>query len=295
MIIEKFRKFLRTNIKKGTTIFGQNITSGSRISGLTHEIEKINSVKIYNTQNSEATLVGFGLGMMLNNKKSIYFAKQLDFLLLAMDQIVNSFNYIINKKLLGNFSIITYIVDSGFEGPQSRLHSLQEITSFSFVNSIYLVFPEDIKINLKKLNNNYFNIFCLSQRYFKSYENPRLIKSFQKDEIFQYQKGNEGSIVAFGFSAYKALEIIKKKKLKVDFYVITNPMSKINNKLLNKISKKNFLYIFEDSRSKVKNFDYIYDNILRKKPNFKIDVFCRDENRSKLKINDDIYRVKYEF
>ncbi len=295
MIIEKFRKFLRQNIKKGTTIFGQNITTGSRISGLTHEIEKINSIKIYNTQNSEATLVGFGLGMMLNNKKSIYFAKQLDFLLLAMDQIVNTFNYIINKKLLGNFSIITYIVDSGFEGPQSRLHSLQEITSFSFVNSIYLVFPEDIKINLKKLNNNYFNIFCLSQRYFKSDENPRLIKSFQKDEIFQYQKGNEGSILAYGFSAYKALEIIKKKKLKVDFYVITNPLCKINYKLINKISKKNFLYIFEDSRSKVKNFDYIYDIILRKKPNFKINVFCRDENKNKLKINDDIYRVKYEF
>ena len=32
-------------------------------------------------------------------------------------------------------------------------------------------------------------------------------------------------------------------------------MCKINSKLLNKISKKSFLYIFEDSRSKEKNFE----------------------------------------
>ena len=295
MIIEHFRKILKKNIKKGSTIFGQNITSGSRISGLTHDIEKISSIKIYNTQNSEATLVGFGLGMMLNKKKSIYFAKQLDFLLLAMDQIVNTFNYVLGKNNLGNFSIITYVVDSGFEGPQSRLHSLQEISSFSFAKCIYLVFPSDIKLNLKKLKNKSLNIFCLSQKYFKSKNNPILINSFQHDNVFQYKKGKKGSVIAFGFSAYKALEIIYKKNLDVDFYVITDPFSKINFKLINKISKKFFLYIFEDSRSKVKNLDYIYDKILRKNPKFDIKIFYREENKNKLKINDDKYKVNYEF
>ena len=72
-------------------------------------------------------------------------------------------------------------------------------------------------------------------------------------------------------------------------------MCKINSKLLNKISKKSFLYIFEDSRSKVKNFDYIYKNILITKPNFKINIFCREENKNKLKINNDIYKINYEF
>jgi pyruvate/2-oxoglutarate/acetoin dehydrogenase E1 component len=295
MIIQEFRKFLKRNIKKEYTIFGQNITTGSRISGLTHEIEKIKSIKIYNTQNSEATLVGFGLGMMLNKKNSIYFAKQLDFLLLAMDQIVNTFNYILNKKLIGSFSIITYIVDSGFEGPQSRLHSLQEIASFSFAECTYLIFPSDIEINLKKINNNKLNIFCLSQKNFKSKENPKLINSFQEKKIFQYRKGKKGTVVAIGFSAYKALEIINKKNLDVDFYVITDPLCKLNNNLINNILVKNLLYVFDDSRSKVKNFDYIYKKILSKKPKFKIVIFCREENENKLKINDDSYKVNYEF
>ena len=55
-----------------------------------------------------------------------------------------------------------------------------------------------------------FNIFCLSQKNFKSKENPKLINSFQEKKIFQYRKGKKGTVVAIGFSAYKALEIINK-------------------------------------------------------------------------------------
>ncbi len=156
MIIESFRKILKNNVKKNSTFFGQNITFGSRISGLTMGIENIKNVKIYNTQNSEATLIGFGLGLMLKNKFAIYFAKQLDFLLLGMDQIVNTYNYIQFKNKIGSFSIITYIVDSGFEGPQSRLHALQEISSLSFVNCRYLVFPDDINVSLKQIKKKKF-------------------------------------------------------------------------------------------------------------------------------------------
>ena len=205
------------------------------------------------------------------------------------------FNYILNKKSIGSFSIITYIVDSGFEGPQSRLHSLQEIASFSFAKCIYLIFPDDIEINLKKINNNKLNIFCLSQKNFKSKENPKLINSFQKKNIFQYKKGKKGTVVAIGFSAYKALEIINKKKLDVNFYVVTDPLCKLNDNLINNIMSKNFLYVFDDSRSKVKNFDYMYKKIFIKKPKFKIVIFCREENKNKLKINDDSYKVNYAF
>ena len=38
---------------------------------------------------------------MLKNKFAIYFAKQLDFLLLGMDQIVNTYNYIQFKNKIG--------------------------------------------------------------------------------------------------------------------------------------------------------------------------------------------------
>ena len=292
MIIKEFRKNLKKNLFKKFVLFGQNITFGSRISGLTSEIEKNKNVRIYNTQNSENSLVGFGLGLMLNNRNSIYFAKQLDFILLAMDHIVNTFNYIIFKKKIGSFSIITYIVDSGFEGPQSRLYNLQEISSMSFVDCIYLIFPEDIKINLKKINNKSFKIFCLSQRYSKTSPNPKLIRHYGNKNIFQYKEGKKGTIVSIGFASYKIYDEIKARNLDFNFYVITNPLQKISKNLIQKILNDKCLYIFEDSRSKTKNLDYLINYIKNKKPNFIIKTFFRDESIQKLNINSDKYKFK---
>ena len=268
MIIEEFRKNLKKNILKKFIFFGQNITYGSRISGLTKDIEKIKNTKIYNTQNSENSLVGFGLGLMLNNSNSIYFAKQLDFLLLAFDHLVNTYNYILFKKKIGSFSIITYIVDSGYEGPQSRLHNFQEISSLSFVDCNYLIFPQDIKISLKKIRQNNFKIFCLSQRYSKVKHNPKLINQINNHNIFQYKKGKNGTIISIGFASYRAYELIESKNLDVNFYVVTNPLEIFPKKILNKILRQKFLYIFEDTRSKVKNLDYIFEYIRKKKKKF---------------------------
>ena len=96
-IIDNFNSIFCKKIKKGTIIFGQNITTGSRISGLTNNIEKIKKVEVINTQNSEASLTGFGFGLMIANTNSIYFSKQLDFIL-GLDHIINTLNSITYKK-----------------------------------------------------------------------------------------------------------------------------------------------------------------------------------------------------
>ncbi len=289
MIIESFRKFLKNNVKKNSIFFGQNITFGSRISGLTTGIENIKNVKIYNTQNSEATLIGFGLGLMLKNKFAIYFAKQLDFLLLGMDQIVNTYNYVQFKNKIGSFSIITYIVDSGFEGPQSRLHALQELSSLSFVNCRYLIFPDDINVSLKQIKKKNFNIFCLSQKNFKNKNSPKLVKHFKNQNIFQYKKGKKGTVISLGFSSYEAYNYIKKNNLDVDFFVITDPTANIKKNLIDKIICKKFVYLFDDTRSKIKNSENIFKDILLHDSKIKVKTFYRNENKNKLLVNDDKY------
>ena len=151
-IIDNFNKQLRSKIKKKSILFGQNITTGSRIAGMTNNIEKIKNVEVFNTQNSESSLIGFGLGMMLSKINSLYFAKQLDFILLGLDHIVNTFNCLVVQKIKHSFTIVTYIVDSGYEGPQSRFNCLAEFASMSKAKCKYLVFPEDIKHNLKYIS-----------------------------------------------------------------------------------------------------------------------------------------------
>ena len=140
-IIDFFNKALCSKIKKNSVLFGQNITTGSRIAGMTNNIEKLDKVESINTQNSENSLIGFGFGLMLSKINSIYLVKQLDFVLLGLDHIVNTLNFLTAQKIKSAFSIITYIVDSGFEGPQSRLNCLSEIASMSKSNCRFLVFP----------------------------------------------------------------------------------------------------------------------------------------------------------
>ena len=290
-ILDYFQNTLNKNIKEKFVLFGQNITTGSRISGMTAKIGEIKKSKIINCQNSEQTLVGFGLGMMMGGIRSIYFAKQLDFLLLAMDQIVNTFNYILYKKKIKSFSIFTYIVDSGFEGPQSRMHNLQEISSLSFVNCTYLVFPKDIEKNLKRINKNTFNIFCLSQKNSKLTEFPKKLYESTDNNIFKYLKGKDGAAISYGFAAYDAYKKIIKEKLNFDFFVITDPSYKINKFLLSKLVKKKNIYIFDDSRSKIKNADLLEKELIKINSKLKIRKFYKYDEVSNLKPNNDKYLI----
>ena len=75
-------------------IFGENIDTGSRISGLARGLTVNPAGRIQNVGNCELTHAGVGLGMMLDGGQAALFAKQLDFMLLGLDQFVNTFNII---------------------------------------------------------------------------------------------------------------------------------------------------------------------------------------------------------
>jgi len=249
-IIDKFTNYFCRKIKPNTIIFGQNVTTGSRISGLTNKIEDIKNIEVINTQNSEASLIGFGFGLMISKINSIYFAKQLDFIILGLDHIVNTLNSALLQKIESSFSIITYIVDSGYEGPQSRFHCLSEISSMSKANCCYLIFPDDIKINLKKINKKGLNIFCLSQKFSKQKINPKLIYADKSGDYFKYNSGKKYTFIAIGFAAYEVYELIKNslKFRDTDLFVITNPSFKKAEKMLRSEIKKRNVYLFDDSR-----------------------------------------------
>ena len=86
----KYVEFINSLIKEQVEnqseiiLFGQNIDAGSSLSGLTRGISLSKNSLIINTQNSENLLVGAGFGMMLNSVSSVFFMKQLDFLLLIL-------------------------------------------------------------------------------------------------------------------------------------------------------------------------------------------------------------------
>ena len=84
-------------------MFGQNIAAGSCVGGLTRGLKSRDGHHVLNTPNCENTLVGTGFGLMLNGVSSLFLMKQQDFLLLGIDQLVNTYNLIRRRKLKSSF------------------------------------------------------------------------------------------------------------------------------------------------------------------------------------------------
>jgi pyruvate/2-oxoglutarate/acetoin dehydrogenase E1 component len=188
--------------RENIVLFGQNISAGSCLGGLTKDIKESNSSTIINTQNSENTLVGVGFGLMLNEVSSVFFMKQMDFLLLGVDHLVNTYNILRQKDHVASFTIMPIVVDSGYEGPQSSLNNFDDFCSiggvegFSFTN----------KVDAEKILSRYlikpgFRIISPSQRLLKEkLLDLNVLYHDKESRIFQYRSGNGVTIVCFNYS-----------------------------------------------------------------------------------------------
>ena len=146
-------------------LFGQNITTGSCLSGLTKELEVSGNSKIINTPNSENTLVGTGFGLMLNGTNAVFFMKQLDFLYLGIDQLTNTYNYIKTIDVNASFTIVPIIVDSGYEGMMASTNNLSDFCAISKIHGYTVTNKYDAKYILNHfLVSPGFRIIGISQR-----------------------------------------------------------------------------------------------------------------------------------
>lgn len=151
-----------------TIIFGQNIISGSRISGLGIGLENnINSLAI-NTTNTENSLFGMGFGILLTGINAIYLMKQHDFGLLGFDQLRHTNNLLRNLQIANNFRIIQVVVDSGMEGPQSNLNNLNEYSSISDAPVYFLNSLENIEFAFEQSKKDQLSVLAISQSTMKS-------------------------------------------------------------------------------------------------------------------------------
>ena len=121
----------KTGETEKLVLYGQNIAAGSHISGFTKNPKVGGGGLIINATNSESTLAGLGFGMMLNGTSSIFFMKQLDFLLLGIDQLTHSYNFIRRQKPKASYTIAAVISDLGWHGLQSSFNNFGDICSIA--------------------------------------------------------------------------------------------------------------------------------------------------------------------
>lgn len=249
--IEFLNKIIKERIleeKNNIVLFGQNINAGSCLSGLTRNL-KVQKGLIINTQNSENTLCGVGFGLMLNKTSSIFFMKQQDFLLLGIDHLVNTYNFIRQKQPSASFTIMTIVTDKGYEGPQSCFNSFGDLCSIARVSGFTITNKIDGEEIIKsQLISPGFRIIGVSQRLFKQ-DLIDMEKVYSNDEktLFQYKKGPDATVVCFNFSLPYGIELAK--RFNPSLFSVNSATPIKWDKIIEDLKETKKLVVIDDSKS----------------------------------------------
>lgn len=196
-------------------LFGENIDTGSRIAGLARGLTVNPEGRILNVGNCELTHIGLGLGMMLDHGNAVVFMKQLDFLLLGVDQLVNTFNLIRafhRTDELGSFTIFVIVCDQGYQGPQSSLNNASDLASLANVNVYCLNTAEDAAhVVREQFVAPGCRVICTSQRLFGA---PALELPIQfraaDNSLFKFRSGDDLTLACYNFSLRDGLALAEK-------------------------------------------------------------------------------------
>jgi pyruvate/2-oxoglutarate/acetoin dehydrogenase E1 component len=186
--------------------FGQNIAAGSHLSGLTRNLPRSDRHRVINMPNCENGLVGFGFGLMLEGVDCAFFCKQLDFLLLTCDQLANTYNMVRLRRPATSFTIVCIVVDSGFEGPQSRLNNLADMCALADVPGFAISNGPDAQAIIDaQLVAPGFRILAVSQRLFRApLDEPTAefcdVTVGGGTQILRHCSGSDATIASFNFA-----------------------------------------------------------------------------------------------
>ena len=295
-----FTQYVNTKIRQKfsnyehSVIFGQNIVSGSRISGLGAGLDQISNCVALNTTNSENSLMGLGFGLALSETPSLFLMKQHDFALLGLDQLTNTHNVLRDGRLLAPFIILMVIIDSGFEGPQASLSSLDEFASLSKAPIYFLSSKENIDKAFELANEPGLHILALSQKNMKDICTPSQLKVIDCDEaiIYRYLPKKEKpkiAVVFFGVNISIAREISEELSDKNYCVSLANiiRLSKIEmtSKLFYEISQHDRIVVIDTGKSDVHFSTDLAFNL--KENGNHVDLYQRDSSQKWSVVSDD--------
>ncbi|MEK7089396.1 MAG: hypothetical protein AAB920_01105 [Patescibacteria group bacterium] len=240
------------------TVFGQNISAGSCLGGLTEGLFASPTGMILNTTNAENSLCGLGFGLMMGGVSGVFFMKQLDFLLLGVDQLVNTYNVIRNTKLKdsgGSFTIVPIVVDNGYQGPQSSLNNLSDFCSIARIPGFAVTNAVDAEnIFRNHLVAPGFRIIGVSARLFgeEIIEPKKIVYSSEDSTIFQYSEGKDITIVCFNFSfpqGWRLGKDLDNLGIAVSLFNVNSPTPISWGRILDSVRSTGKLVVIDDSKS----------------------------------------------
>jgi len=277
--------------------YGQNITAGSCLSGLTRGLEPGPGGRVINTPNVENTLVGAGFGMALRGVDSIYFMKQQDFLLLGLDHLVNTWNIIRRMEARASFTVVAVIVDSGFEGPQSSLNNFNDFCSMSHMPGYVISNARDAELVIgRHLVAPGCRMIGLSQRLFGT---PKLAADLTAEtdtdgDILRYAKGPAATIVACNLAFPQALATwghFRDEGLAASLFSVPAMLPRSWDFILADVARSGHLVVIDDSKSENRNSDRLMLEAYKSVRSVRITSLSRDFDPAMLSPNRDALDV----
>ena len=259
-------------------LFGENINLGSCLSGMARGLQVNPAGKILNVGNCELTHMGVGFGMMADGGKAVLFMKQLDFLLLGIDQIVNTFNYLRAfppQGGLGSFTIYVIVCDQGYQGPQSSFNAAGDIASMANIDVFCLNGSDDISsVLLGQFVRPGFRVICVSQRLF-SLPTLHLSAEVQSPDsaIFKYRSGKDLTLVCYNFTLREGMRLATELGgfgIETDLFHVNFVPGMDISLLRESCARTKNLVLIDDSKSVVKFGDKL-SSMLRE---LGLDFFC---------------------
>jgi pyruvate/2-oxoglutarate/acetoin dehydrogenase E1 component len=245
---------------KHSVIFGQNIIAGSRISGLGANLENISGVHAINTTNSENSLMGMGFGLSLAGIPSIFIMKQHDFAVLGLDQLTNTHNLIKNGGMSAAFIVLMVVIDSGNEGPQASLSSLDEFASLTRAPVHYLSTTESIDLAFQETQKPGLHFLALGQKSMKKKVLEAKHSPVLLADAIIYPVGNQNEtrvtyvVVIVGTGVDFALDVVSDLNASgvlADLIVISRIHSNFSPELLSLLERYETVVIIDTGKSEV--------------------------------------------
>lgn len=216
---------------KNVFILGESVASATGVFGTTRDAYlTFGNKRVIETPLSENAFTGLGIGAALSGLRPIMVHDRNDFLMLAMDQIVNhmaKISYIHQGKIKLPIVIRALIGRGWGQGPQHS-QSLQAI--FSHIPGLQVVMPSTpftAKGLLLQSIMGSAPVIFLEHRwlYSKNGTVPQKYYTLPFGKAFCHKKGKDLTIIATSLMVYEALEaadILSKKGIDAE---IIDPLS----------------------------------------------------------------------
>ena len=226
---EAIKEALETALSRDERVFimGQGVDDPAGMFGTTLNLhKKYGGNRVFDTPLSENALTGIAIGASLTGMRPVYIHNRPDFLLLAMDQIVNhasKWSYMFGGKVCVPL-VIRAVIGRGWGSAAQHSQSLQGL--FMHVPGLRLVMPStpyDAKgLLITSIADNNPVIFIEHRWLYKSSGYvPEEVYSIPFGKAVVRRQGKDATIVAISYMVVEAMRAAEKlEKEGIDVEVI---------------------------------------------------------------------------